>query len=276
MPRSKQEQAVGTQSKNLLLDYYLTREIENNLPWGYSTRVVNNLAKHKIRTSRNIVFARARRIVSGKAVLTPSADVDGTPSAREGKDQCYAGFWTLVDIALPNTRERHYIGLAANQLDVVRSKTTSPIITVCELDPRRAIELANLAEVIERFRPGPKVQIVARDIFKEIENNQARYNIFDLDLMCHLPDEKKIAEWTKKIYFASIPGKIVIGITTAIGRKGNTEERYNRRTVFLRHALESAGFQELGYSRFAYRDRIVPMRSERFILTKEEKGVSND
>lgn len=269
MSKFKEGQALGSASTNLLLDYYLINEIDNNLPRGYSRRVVNNLATHRVTLSPATIYSRVKKIISGDTIIRPSADVNGSPSARDGKDQGYAGFWSLVDIAIPDRNQRYYIGLAANQLDVVRSHISYSSITVCEKLSERADNLCHLAGLAERFRPGPRVDIVVGDIFKQIGKEENKYNIFDLDLMCQLPEEKKINKWVKKIYRASYPGKVVIGITTGIGRTGNTRERYKFRADYLQRALESVGFQDVGCSRFAYRDRRIPMRSERFILTKK-------
>lgn len=268
MPRSRQDQAVGTSGHQQLVDYYLLDEMRTGNRPGYASRIVSKLAEYKVIYSKGAIYTRARHIREGKTVICPSADVNGTPAARDGKDKAYAGLWTLVDVALPDVSSRVYIGLAANQIDVVRSHITFPYMRVCEKDEERAQKLVQVAELIERFKPGPKIDIVNEDIFTSISKVSNCYNIFDLDLMCQLPKEATIDKWVGRIYLAAQPGKSVLAITTGIGRKGNTEERYNQRAGYLRRALESRGFQELGYSRYAYRDRIIPMRSERFILQK--------
>jgi hypothetical protein len=268
MPRDRQEQAVGIAGSQQLVDYYLLDELRNGGRPGYAGRVVSQLAEHKVYRTKAVIYSRARAIRSGKTLISPSSDVNGTPAARDGKDKAYAGLWAMVDIAIPDLASRVYIGLAANQLDMVRSHTTFPYLRVCEKDVERSTRLVQIAELIERFKPGPKIDIINDDIFRTMSRVTNCYNIYDLDLMCQLPKESKIDRWVKKIYSSSGIGKVVLSITTSIGRKGNTEERYNQRAGYLRRALEQAGFQEVGYSRYAYRDRIVPMRSERFILNK--------
>lgn len=252
---------------NQLIDYYLTEEIILGCHDGYSRRISGHLLEHNVKVSGNVIYTRARKVLAGRTVLHPLGDVDGHPAHREGKDQNYAGFWALVDIAHPDMHLRSYIGLSANQIDVVRHHVNSMV--VCEYYKERAIKLKKLTDALTHLQgtEATMIQIIEGNIFDVMKSKKESFNIFDLDLMCHMPDSNEVLKWAKQIYSSAIPGKNVIGITTGVGRNITVQD-YNQRAEALRGALVTAGFQEIGHSRFSYRDRRIPMRSERYILTK--------
>ena len=216
------------------------------------------------------VYQHYQRVLAGTP-LRPSADVDGTPSVREGKDQNYAGIISLVDIFLPRREDRCYVGLPANQLDTIASNIGGSIVAV-ERDPKRAGQLEQLKKFTE-MRHNVRIEVVNDDIIcylsrynSEIEEyeNENKYNIFDLDLMCHLPSYPYFTDY---LYRTAKLGFSLIHITTCVGRKITVDE-YETRVVRFSRSLASSGFESIGHSRFSYRDRITPMRSERFIVRK--------
>ena len=119
--------------------------------------------------------------------------------------------------------------------------------------------------LIEKAKQGPHIIIENEDIFEVLEEKKAVFNIFDLDLMSILPRPEKLDKWACILRSSAKEGKVVVNITTTIGRS-LTEEEYNSRVGYFRQALESVGFRELGFSPFGYRDRYTPMRSMRIIL----------
>jgi len=277
MKELNEEKLLGHQGADQLLDYYLFDELLKGPEKGYLKKVSAELSRHNVKFSSQVIYARAKSLLSGKSVYQPSADVDGRPSAREGKDKGYSGFWTMVDLAFPFPESRYYIGLAANQIDVVRSKVAAPSMVICERDLGRAFKLQDIARFISEKKSGPRIDIWADDVFEIMKKNESSYNIFDLDLMVCLPKPKIIEEWVQHIYYSARSGKIVINITTTIGRS-ITEDEYEYRAGYLHEALGYAGFTHLGYSPYKYRDRFTPMRSCRYLLqtTKKEKGKTNE
>ena len=267
MQRSE-EKIIGRVSSRQLLDYYLLDELMDGQQRGYSARVSARLAQSNIKMSSQVVYARAKNILSGKTTVVPSADVNGTPSARIGKDQNYAGFWTMVDLAIPFPETRKYVGLPANQIDVVRERVASPgSLVVCEMDATRADKFFRLAQFLHEVRPGPRIEVEVEDIFRVMDRETNRFNIFDLDLMCCLPKSEELESWAKIIYKSALPGKSVVNLTATVGR-GITDKEHLYRSTIFRDMLQFAGFEETGASLWSYRDRQIPMRATRLILNK--------
>jgi len=251
---------------NQLLDYYLIPELIEGRPAGYATRVQGRISEHNIVVSKSTIYSRAQRVINGTTTLHPSAEFHGVPGNREGKDQNYSGFWSMLDCFIPR-EERFYIGLPSNQIDRIKEQVGGWIF-VCERDTDHAEQLKHLAAIISA-RPHNQAQIIVihGDIFNFMETN-IKFNVFDLDLMQNLPDEFDLKWWVHLLRTSTLRGSTIgINLIATIGRS-ITEEEHNKRTIFFRDALRTEGFRELGYSRFAYRDRRIPMRAERFILKR--------
>jgi hypothetical protein len=250
-----------------LLDYYLIPEILTGCAKGYGYRVYSYLTEHSFHPSVETIYRRCQQVISGNKILQPAADVDGRPSNRDGKDLCYAGIWTMIELAIPCKEARSYVGLPANQLDSVR-KHCGPFITACERDTERTKSMKLLAKFLQKNRPFCQFKIENQDIFNFLKiTKENQFNIFDLDLMCILPKTRELAKWAKVIHRTAKSGNNVVNITATIGRD-ITEEQHKYRVEILRDLFVTSGFKEEGYSRFCYRDRQTPMRSERFILRK--------
>lgn len=254
-----------------LLDYYVSKELKDGSPvHGYARRVQKNLAdSHAIHLGATNVYQRVERVFAGDR-LRPSADVDGTPSSREGKDQNYAGFLSLVDVFIPNRYERAYIGLPANQLDVIASQIGGPVLAV-ERDPERAQGLEQLNKLVEQRRTHKEgaVQIICDDIFNVMKGWKGHnLNVIDLDLMCALPEQS--LPWVKAISNCAARGKVVVNLTTTLGRS-LSKANYENHLFRFNFNLASAGFITVGNSSFSYRDRVFPMRCERYVLERSQQ-----
>lgn len=254
-----------------LLDYYLIPELIQGLPRGYAKRVKGKLSSHNITTcSRATIYQSAKMILDGRNTLRPAADVNGRPSTREGKDKAYEGFWSLTDVFLSDPFRRSYIGLAANQIDVVRDRVGgwNPIV-VCEYSQTRENKLRELAGFIMRSKPGPHISVIGRNIFDHLGRgeNCNSFNIFDLDLMCIMPGLTELDSWARVIYRSAKQGINLIYIAVCIGRS-ITEEEHDFRMEYLEQSLTCRGFKLVGNSPFAYRDRRIPMRVNRIVLEK--------
>lgn len=249
-----------------LIDYYLSKEIIRGKRRGYARRIQGKLSAHNINVSQNYIYQKAKSISTGKRVLTPAADVDGTPSTREGKDQNYAGFWALVDVHIPDKERRNYIGLAANQIDIVRSKVDGKLV-VCELNRTRYNSLCRLKNGLKL----EAVKIVNRNIFDEMIDWSYNYgkglNVIDLDLMCSLPQNEKGLEEISHALWEAIwkEEKAVINLTTVLGHSINSLQ-YTYNIGRLEKLIEKYELKIEGKSSFGYRDRQTPMRAERYLL----------
>jgi hypothetical protein len=260
------DKTLSKTSAKQLLDYYLLNEvILNDNKRGFPARVKGVLAKnHSIRVTGTNVYQHYQGVLAGNP-LRPSADVDGTPSIREGKDQNYAGIISLVDILLPKREMRRYVGLPANQLDVIASTISNSIVAV-EYKPDKASKLKQFAQFVTQMRRNTRINVINDDIWSYLQTSEEKFNIFDLDLMCCLP--KVSLKWAQAIWHSALPGVSVVHLTTTVGRK-ITVDSYETNVVRFTGNLNSVGFKSLGHSRFSYRDRVIPMRCERFVLKKE-------
>ena len=261
------DRTLSSTSAKQLLDYYILKEyVLKDARRGYAAKVVKNLAdSHAIRLQERDVYSRVKRVRAGDT-LRPSADVSGTPSVREGKDQNYAGFLSLVDVFQPRVEERCYIGLPANQFDVIASKIGGSIFAV-ERNRERAEELEKFKSFIQKRRRKVSLTVANCDIWILLQTLANEFNIFDLDLMC--PMQEDTLEWAEVFYHSAKPGMSILNLTTIVGRVITAEEHEKRVNWFNRN-LHSVGFKPIGRSRFVYRDRAHPMRCERYVVYKPE------
>lgn len=248
-----------------LLDYYILKEyVLAGKRRGYAAKVQKDLADtHEVLVKEHNVLSRVKAIRAGDP-LRPSADVSGTPSSREGKDQNYAAFVSLVDIFLPRVTERAYVGLPANQLDYISHRIGGRIVAV-ERHLDRVRELQKLNSFIRSRRPGASLKVVHGDIWEILSGSEEKFNVFDLDLMC--PIEERNMRWAKAIFDAARPGRSLLHLTTTCGRS-ITQRQHEKYTNRFRSNLARVGFEPFGSSSFLYRDRATPMRCERFVLSK--------
>lgn len=270
--RKTQEMTLANKTtEQQLLDYYLIPELLQDLPRGYAKRVKCKLLSHNVNIhSTSTIYQSAKMILDGKNTLRPAADVNGRPSTREGKDKAYEGFWSLMDVFLPNPSKRNYIGLAANQVGVVRDRVGgwNPVV-VCEYNQVRENKLRELAGFVMRSRLGPHISVVGRNIFDHLGRgeNCNSFNIFDLDLMCVIPGLTELDDWARVIYRSAKSGTNLIYIAVCIGRS-ITEEEHSFRMEYFEQSLTCRNFKLVGSSPFAYRDRKIPMRVNRIVLEK--------
>lgn len=247
-----------------LIDYYTIDELVDGLKRGYTKRVQNKLAEsHQVQLKDCVIRSRIKRVINKAVILSPAAEFNGVPGPRSGKDQNYAGLWTLADLIEPNLQNRDYLGLAGNQILAIRGHVGGKI-TVCEKKAAIAEKMSGLVNILGDDR----ITVENQEIFRFMNQCNPIYNILDLDLMCNLPRPEKLDKWVVSIKHCLRPGKVVMGMTTCVGR-GLTEIEYQERVVYFRNILRKAGLTETGFSAFSYRDRRIPMRVQRYVLTKE-------
>ena len=249
------------------VDYVIGKEVfakgRTLLKRGEAIYIQGVLAnKHNIIIGTDKISARASQLRTGKYAFAPSGDYDGTPGSRAGKDENYAGFWTLVDAFIPKRFERMYVGLAANHMDVIRSHLSWHPVVVVERDKKKANELRAIADVLMKIRQIPQIVVINSDIFETLEALTA--NVIDLDLMCAFPEDP--TNWIKIL--GKMRGTAVVNITTCIGRFV-TETQYNDRTLNFRKMLPDYEIELVARSPFSYRDRYTPMRAERLVIRRK-------
>jgi hypothetical protein len=259
--------AISQTTGDQFLDYCLLPEVLKGKPRGYARRVQGRLAEYNILRSKQSIYSRAQKILSGRAVIRPVATFHNVPGYRGGKDLNYAGFWSMVDLFLPNKKERVYVGLTGNHIDVIREHIGATL-TACERDTKTVENLKALTNLILNTKGvPPTIQVIHTDIFEYLAQGH-QFNIFDLDLMQTLPCPSELTHWAQLLQWSTTRGaRVAVNLTAAIGRS-ITEVEHNKRAEYFRAALDREGLRELGHSRFAYRDRKIPMRAERLILKR--------
>lgn len=261
---------IDTIKPNQIIDYYLQEEVKGGWQTGFATRVHGKISQHKnLIISKDKIYARATKIRKGEDYLRPASDFTNQPSPREGKDRAYEGFWALMDILIPSPENRHYIGLAANQIDSVRNRVQNNI-TVVENNRAKAANLKLLADSLNTS--GYKVDIKSTNVFRVLKSKgaESQYNIFDLDLMCIMPKKQQSEIWAKAIYNAAKPGANILHFAVCVGRSISIDE-HDSRAIYLHDALVKVGFGDIVHSHFSYRDRFIPMRGERIVMTKNPR-----
>jgi hypothetical protein len=265
-----EKKSVFSEKKNLqYLDYYLLQELIDRCKPGYVSRVQGKLSSiHNFTVSKGVIYSRIAKIRStGK--IRPAAEFNGIPGIREGKDQAYAGFWALADIFLSKKTSRRYIGLPANQITIIAEKVHGPILAI-----EKNIDLYQQQnKLVEIFDLKNRVLLINNDIFKVLTDfqNILNFNIFDLDLMQALPGLEGLKIWVKLIRSCcTAETPILLNLAATIGRN-ITKEEHNNRVKILIETFKNNGLRIIGHSQFAYKDRQIPISTERFILKKRIK-----
>lgn len=262
------QQILDDQSIDSAFINILTDQEENNFLLVSPIKVYEHLTESGITINKNHVFSRVKSIKRGKAILTPLAEFKDEYSERFEKDRCYEGFWTLIDIEIPFCLQRRYIGLSSNQIDKVINRVNSPIpIHVCELKKDTYERLCQISEGLNNKYNSIKSVVHNVDIFDYLEKEERQFNIFDLDLMCKLPEGPTLQKWVDILYKSSCKGANCIYLATSIGRCISVGQ-YKELIKYFNLLLHTR-FNNVKISEFNYRDRIRNMYGQRIVVVKE-------
>lgn len=255
-----------------LIDYEIGRELVlKNGNWNNISisEIVNRLKElFNLEILPDRINKRIKLLQSGKGIWAPAADFAGIPGPRDEKDKNYSAIWALVDIFIPNRKERQYLGLAGNQFHQVRSKVDfRSQVYVIENNEQRYQELKVLNECLTW-----PVHILFGDVYDKLDWSRNFVNIFDLDLMTH-----SLPNYTNTICIgkAARLGNNILHISNSIGRN-ITEKQYDEAVLLFMERLNNYSDYEykieiIGQSKFRYQDRMTPMRSLRIVFKKINK-----
>lgn len=201
---------------------------------------------------------------------------------RLGKDKNYHHVWSLVDMFIPCRFARRYIGLPANQLDVVASKIEQdpclrePAVVACELNSSTRNEMTGIIDnIIYQRDEHPSVRLEGDDVFQVMKReakSQYGFNVFDLDLMIALPDRKKLQEIADLTYDCANKQTHVVFHLSALTARTTDNATHKFRVEILCDALERAGFDIVGHpTHFEYTDSKIPMGCLRVVLSKKPR-----
>lgn len=226
------------------------------------------------------IYKRKIQLSEGKTLPTFPGQFKGKLGSRYQKDGVYAKFWALVDLHLPYKEQRVYCGLPANQLGMILHQFKNCPLHFVEMDDKMISWMIWFYEDFLKKESQAPVFFHAGDIFQYLRDFQVdltmsngkltphrKISIFDIDLMCNIPSENTLLEWIDAICNASA-NKAVVHFTTSIGH-GITQKTYSSiMPVCAIKRFKEGGFTTVKNISTKYRDRIIPMRSEFFLLEK--------
>lgn len=164
---------------------------------------------------------------------------------------------------LPDQKERHYVGLPANQIGMIIPQVAT--VTSCERDN----ELCKWQRrYISRFSlKGPSVLVTRTDILDLLQKSPTRWNLFDLDLMC-FARKPLIQSIAAGLSTSCREGTSVLNLTTAIGRKITKQEYKELMPEELFRELKKHNLTVIDHVSGYYRDRVIPMAYELVVFKK--------
>ena len=205
--------------------------------------------------TQNYLLAQKYKLTRGLEPLFLPTLLHNKLGLRIEKDRVYSITWSHVDMYLNPPLK--YCGLAATNIGVISKKVDS--LTCCEKN-RAAADLLKKIRNILLSDAVEQILIKQVDILKHLSTTDNKYNILDLDLMCHLNVEKTATAIKK-----SAENKTVVALTTSIGRN-TTWEIYKKKRQQLKNMLEEE-FEVL-MAGGKYLERKIPMAYEHIVLVR--------
>jgi len=257
---------------NQIINYVIVDEYLKGR-FHYAKRAMLTLREHGILTvpqksstiTELYLQSIKNRLVNGEREPAFPAYFNGEVGPRHLKDQMYAALWRTCEMVLGNEPLR-YCGLAAKNVEVISKKAR--VAHICETDPKTFKWLNKFYTLFKEADPG--VKITNKDIFEHLNSVKTysdTYNVLDLDLMISLNLETPLAQWANIIH-KSTEKISVVNIVTCVGRGNSILQYHSLMPNFMAECFRKAGFKEVQSYSGKYRDRIVPMRYEHFVLRK--------
>ncbi len=207
---------------------------------------------------------RVQLVASGRQIpLLPSIFTKRL-GPRQGKDTAYRRFWNLVEEYIPETADRVYVGLPANQVLSVYPKTH--LMVVCEKDKG----MQAWQEQVKNKFSLTHVHLLPVDIVNFINDDlyKGSWNIFDLDLMCNTTEELVSRVTSGIACTMSSTGPVLVNITTSIGRCISKQQYRNLMPDRLLDNLKIKKVKVLEAISGRYRDRMVGVAYEHLVITR--------
>jgi hypothetical protein len=216
---------------------------------------------HNRRCSSEELKQKAELIITGKKIPILPSLFHGVVGPRQGKDAAYRHFWSLVRKYVKKYQDRHYVGLAANQIGSL-PVLVGGSIDVCEKDKKLVEWQKQYASLLDM-----EVSIHNEDIFSFCEG-RAKYNIIDLDLMT-IATMAFVEKTVKAISEAAAEkGNVVINLTSCIGRAISWAQYREIMPVALLDGLVDKWFNVVEVKSSTYRDRHVPLAVEQLVIRR--------
>lgn len=262
------------------IDYFLGQEIASRRveDRGYGKRVVRAVQAHGHIVKTEDVYSRKHAICAEGSILKPASFFAGRPISRIGKDRNYHHLFGLWDQWVPKEK-RFYIGLPANQLNVIAAQIETNAnycpLFACELDIKTYEHMDGLRDFLYESQAFSfPIALKHANIFDVIQKSAWRpkrvgFNFFDLDLMIKLPDDKELYRWAQLTYDSANNTTPVIFHVSAYTARVTTKLEHLRSIKVLCDALEHVGFSTVGQpTHYIYQDSVMPMGCLRVVLRK--------
>lgn len=254
------------------IDYFLGQEIASGRvkEYGYAARVAKEVHAHGHTITIGDVYSRKRAIFTKGKVLSPASFFQGKPTSRLGKDKNYHFQFMLLQQWLERNQIR-YIGLPANQLDVIASQMDFGglgQLIACEMNPQTYNHMRGLRRFIyqQRKKPArPSISIYKKNVFDVMEmcadrEDERKFNWVDLDLMVQLPSEPELYRWAELIHDCTTSRTPIILHVAAYTARATTTEEHLEAVSDLCDVLDEVGFETVGKpTHYIYADSAMPM-----------------
>jgi hypothetical protein len=244
------------------------RALWDGCPVGWEVAASQRLGEYDISLSREVLRTYKTQIRNGKRDPSAASNFglkmfEGTFAVRQGKDMMYAQFHVWTDLQLGQA-ERQYVGLPASQVLSVARHYGAESVCACERNPARAKFMFDLQR---HFSRPPYAEVVNADIFSFLAETNARFSVFDFDLMCQANSEGFVDSLVAAVCRTAMT-RASINVATTIGR-WITEKEYGLIMPGKMVDGLSGDFKILGTRSGGYNDRVVPMRFEFFAIERK-------
>ncbi len=243
-------------------------------PWKENTVGVSSV----IGITEEEVAEIAYKIISGRCV--PASMFDS--SSREKKNEVYFKFASNAHEYLNNdlntnwTATTNYIGLpAGNSVDIISRFQEPQTIYIFEKDyaTRNLIMMRDAPVLLAKVAlyTGGEVDVYPDDILEWFDTSVGttrtlKFNVYDLDLMCHLT-YKKIQQITTGLVKHG-EKKIVMNLVTSYGHKLKKQHYIDNLRPLLRQEIGT--YFKIDKHEFGtYCDRRIPMFFETMSLSRD-------
>lgn len=241
----------------IIYQEYINAKRENRNDWALNAS--NKLKEYGIDRTPTTLISTFASIRNGTRSPIASSGFANIQSRYE-KDAMYARLETYIHEYLYET---FYVGLPANQLIDVAKKYDN--VVACERDE----VMFNFMIDLNKYIIEKDIEIENDNVFNYLNLTSKKFNVFDLDLMEAVSEERiiNIAEGIKR----TAMDVAVVLLVSIGGRHISIAEYKNLMPKRLIDELERDGCWRVINNPFSgkYKDVIIPMRYEILVIEKQ-------
>lgn len=241
----------------IIYQEYINAKRENRNDWALNAS--NKLKEYGIERTPTTLISTFASIRNGTRSPIASSGFANIQSRYE-KDAMYARLEIYIHEYLYET---FYVGLPANQLiDVVKKYDN---VVACERDE----VMFNFMIDLNKYIIEKDIEIENDNVFNYLNSTSKKFNVFDLDLM-EAVNEERIINIADGIKRTAMDIAIVLLVSIG-GRHISIAEYKNLMPKRLIDELEKDGLWKVINNPFSgkYKDVIIPMRYEILVIEKQ-------